>query len=106
MFQQLIEGLKAIIIVIGLFLGGIIVPAVAHAQEINPTPGTYSYGSTSEFSPYATLSQGSNSGGGSLAPTGQNMLAGVVIVVILLLAASALTYYLLKSKKARQLNQQ
>jgi ABC-type transport system involved in multi-copper enzyme maturation permease subunit len=105
MFQQLIERLKAIIIVIGLFLGGIIVPAVAHAQEINPTPGTYSYGSTSEFSPYATLSQGSNSGG-SLAPTGQNMLVGIVIVVILLLTASALTYYLLKSKKARQLNQQ
>lgn len=89
------------LIILGLVLGLTMVLALvfvpkAHAQEINPTPGTYSYGSTSEFSPYSTLSQGSSS---SLAPTGQNMVIGYIAIVAVLLIAGGTTYLLVRNKK-------
>lgn len=72
-----------------------------HAQEINPAPGSYSYGSTSEFSPYATLGQGTNGGGGSesLASTGQNQMLGYLAVGLLLIGAGAVAYYTLRKRK-------
>lgn len=86
-------------IVLGLGLMLVLALLIApktHAQEINPTPGTYSYGSTSEFSPYSTLSQGSSS---DLAPTGQNALIGYVAIAAVLLIAGGTTYILVRNKK-------
>lgn len=73
----------------------------AHAAEINPAPGSYSYGSTSEFSPYATLGQGTNGGGssGSLASTGQSQMFGYLAVGLLLIGAGAVTYFTLRKRK-------
>jgi hypothetical protein len=68
----------------------------AHAQEITPAADTYSFGSTSEFSPYSTLSQGSSS---SLAPTGQNMVIGYVAIAAVLAIAGGTTYMLVRNKK-------
>ncbi len=69
---------------------------VASAQEINPTPGTYSYGSTSEFSPYVALSSS-----GSLAPTGDSQVYGYGAVALLVLIGTGLISF---SKKIKQSN--
>ncbi|MBI2798562.1 LPXTG cell wall anchor domain-containing protein [Candidatus Saccharibacteria bacterium] len=61
----------------------------ARAQEINPDPGTYSYGSTSEFSPYVSLSASGNS---SLAQTGSDQLVGYLAAGLLALGASVALY--------------
>lgn len=73
----------------------------AHAAEINPAPGSYSYGSTSEFSPYATLGQGTNGGGssGSLASTGQSVAVGFAAVTTLLVLAGASVYLAGKTRR-------
>ena len=72
-----------------------------HAQEINPLADSYSYGSTSEFSPYATLGQGTNGGGssGSLASTGQSVAVGFAAVTTLLLLAGASVYLASKTRR-------
>lgn len=51
----------------------------ANAQEINPAPGTYVYGSSSEFSPYVTLGFRANSN--TLAPTGESQALPIVAIV-------------------------
>ena len=68
----------------------------AHAQEITPAADSYSFGSTSEFSPYSTLSQGSSS---SLAPTGQNAVIGYIALAAILALAGGATYVLVRNKK-------
>lgn len=80
--------------VIGI-LASLVIVQKAHAQEINPTPGTYSYGSTSEFSPYSTLSQGSSN---SLAPTGQGQAIGYIAIAVLLIIAGGTTYALIRKR--------
>lgn len=74
-----------------------------HAQEINPPQGSYSYGSTSEFSPYATLGQGTNGGGGSenLASTGQNVVIGFAGVASLIVLAGVSVYFANKARRSR-----
>lgn len=47
--------MKKFLILAVVSLVAIATPVMVHAEEINPTPGTYSAGSTSESSPYATL---------------------------------------------------
>ncbi|TXI90251.1 MAG: hypothetical protein E6Q36_01725 [Chryseobacterium sp.] len=78
-----------IIIILVSFLLISFVP-FAMAAEINPTPGTYGYGSTSEFSASMQLGQASpNNGGGSnsLAPTGQNSTLPLVLAVVVVVAS-------------------
>jgi LPXTG-motif cell wall-anchored protein len=65
----------------------------AYAQEITPTPGTYSYGSTSEFSPYVALTSSS-----TLAPTGDSQTTGYMAVGMLVLAASGIFVYVMKNR--------
>lgn len=70
--------------------------ATTNAQEINPAPGTYVYGSSSEFSPYATLGFRANST--SLAPTGESLALPITLLIsmtmlgVLLLFASITIY--------------
>ncbi len=71
---------------------------VASAQEINPAPGTYSYGSTSEFSPYVALSSS-----GNLAPTGDSQLYGYSAVALLALAGAGLILFSLRLSKATKI---
>jgi hypothetical protein len=66
----------------------------SYAQEITPTPGTYSYGSTSEFSPYVALTSSS-----TLAPTGDSQTYGYIAVVALLAVSGGITLYALKFSK-------
>ncbi len=51
----------------------------ARAQEITPDPSTYSFGSTSEFSPYAQLQSSA-----TLAPTGQDTRTPIVLAALLI----------------------
>lgn len=80
------------ILMLAIGLGVLTIPAI-QAAEINPDPSTYSYGSTSEFSPYATLGQGSNTntGGGGLAPTGQN--TWLLYVAAIIAIVTPITYF-------------
>ena len=73
----------------------------AHAQEINPPADSYTYGSTSEFSPYATLGQGTNGGGssGSLASTGQSVAVGFAAATTLLVLAGVSVYLAGKTRR-------
>lgn len=93
----------AIITILALAIVMFVAAPFAQAEEINPTPGTYSYGSTSEFSPYAGF--GNNPGptpgpqaSGSLAPTGQN--AWLLYIVAILAIATPLTYFGIKKLKS------
>lgn len=89
----------AIITILAIAILMFVKAPFAQAAEINPTPGTFSYGSTSEFSPYSTLSQGSNPtpGGGGLAPTGQN--AWLLYAIAILTITAPLAYFGIKKLK-------
>jgi LPXTG-motif cell wall-anchored protein len=93
-FQSINRYLLSTVTAVGSLGGLLINTAVAQAAEINPTPGTYSYGSTSEFSPLAPLSQGSN-----LAPTGQSQVIGYLVVGILLISVGVIAYVLVRRRK-------
>lgn len=80
---------------------------VAKAAEINPEPGTYSTGSTSEMSAYSTVTQtpggGSQGGSSSLANTGQDAQRLALLAVALLVVgggAVGLRYILSRKKSA------
>lgn len=80
----------------------------AMAAEINPTPGTYGYGSTSEFSASMQLGQGTivnggGSAGGDLAPTGQNGSLYLILAVSLIVgSAGILIFARLKAKSSER----
>ena len=84
----------------------ILVVPIAHAAEIDPAPGTYSYGSTSEFSPYAQLTGGPGptppgpTPESGLAPTGQNLW--LLYVIAILAIATPLTYFGVKKIRKQQ----
>lgn len=66
-----------------------LVPAGSlYAAEINPEPGTYTPGSTSELSPYVVVpGNGANSdssSGGTLADTGQDARRIMLLAAVLL----------------------
>jgi len=93
----------AIITILALAIVMFVAAPFAQAEEINPTPGTYSYGSTSEFSPYAELTSGPTpvppgpNPTPGLAPTGQN--AWLLYAVAILAIATPLTYFGIKKFK-------
>lgn len=68
----------------------------SHAAEITPAEGTYTYGSTSEFSAYSTLAQGTSA---VLAPTGQSQAIGYIAGISLLALAGGYTVYILQKRK-------
>lgn len=70
--------------------------ATSRAAEITPAEGTYSYGSTSEFSAYSTLAQGSSA---VLAPTGQSQMIGYIAGISLLALAGGYTVFILQKRK-------
>ncbi len=90
-----------VLAIVTALLLSLAIAKTAHAQEINPPADSYTYGSTSEFSPYATLGQGTNGGGGSesLASTGQNVAIGFAAVTTLLLLAGASVYLAGKTRR-------
>ncbi len=67
--------------------------SVSIAQEINPADGTYSYGSTSEFSPYVTLTSS-----GTLAPTGDSQTVGYIAALAMLLVSGGIVIAVVKNK--------
>lgn len=71
----------------------------AHAQEINPAPGTYAYGSSSEFSPFSILTPGSNSG--TLASTGQNQSLGFYIIGASLVLLAVTTVVIIRGRRKK-----
>lgn len=82
----------------------ILLTPVSHAAEIDPAPGTYSYGSSSEFSPYAQLTggpgptpPGPQPTPGGLAPTGQNLW--LLYVAAILAITTPLAYFGVKRMK-------
>lgn len=92
-------------IIVGLSLAVALLLSFApkvHAQEITPAADTYSFGSTSEFSPYSTLSQGSSN---SLAPTGQSQFIGYIAIAAVLIIAAGTTYMLVRNKKRASKNE-
>lgn len=93
--------MKKVVIIIAL-IGFLSLNATpfAMAAEINPTPGTYGFGSTSEFSQSMRLGQGSsNNNSGNLASTGQNQMLGYLAVGLLLIGAGAVAYLTLRKRK-------
>ena len=98
----------AIITILALAIVMFVAAPFAQAEEINPTPGTYSYGSTSEFSPYAGF--GNNPGPtptptpqptpGTLAPTGQNVW--LLYILALIAITAPLAYIGVKRFKAKE----
>jgi len=79
-----------------MVLIGVVNSQKAHAQEITPDPDTYSYGSTSEFSPYSTLVQGSSS---TLAPTGESQGIGYIAIGVLLVSSIGISFYIVRARK-------
>ncbi len=81
---------------------------IAKAEEINPSPGTYGYGSTSELSASMQLGQGTivnggGSAGGDLAPTGQNGSLYLILAVSLIVgSAGILIFARLKAKSSER----
>jgi hypothetical protein len=96
--MKLITSIKRIAFTTVTTLMGLVAAVPAKAAEINPDPDSYTFGSTSEFSPYSATTGGGTSGGGSLAPTGDSQLIGLVAVVVLIIAAIGITVYLLKKR--------
>lgn len=96
---------KAIIITILVAFALMSIAPFALAEEINPTPGTYNYGSSSEFSPYAELTGGPGPTPtptpqptpGTLAPTGQNLW--LLYVAAILAITTPLAYFGVKKLK-------
>lgn len=87
--------LLAVVIILCLCLVSLV-----HAQEINPAPGTYVYGSSSELSPYNTLGQSSSSG--TLAPTGESQTLPIIFVLASLVGGLGLILvatHLLRTKQ-------
>lgn len=68
----------------------------SHAAEITPAEGTYTYGSTSEFSAYSTLAQGTSA---VLAPTGSSQVIGYLVGISLLVIAGGYTLFVLQKRK-------
>ncbi|MFO0862266.1 MAG: hypothetical protein U0516_00920 [Candidatus Saccharibacteria bacterium] len=88
---------KISVLLVGILTYGFVslsIPSIALAQEINPAAGTYSYGSTSEFSPYVALTSSS-----TLAPTGADQYVGYIAIGILLLTASGIFVYAIKNRR-------
>lgn len=83
-------------IIISTLLSSVVGVGKVFAQEVNPPAGSYSFGSSSEFSPYATLGQGTFNSSSTLAPTGQSQLIGYIAIVGLLLAAVIICLIVLK----------
>lgn len=59
-------------------------PATSNAAEISPDPSTYSNGSTSEFSAYRSLNDGSSVTGENLADTGSSTYIAAIISGVML----------------------
>lgn len=79
-----------------VFVFTLLTPFTANAQEINPAPGTYVYGSGSELSQYMQLGQAGSSG--TLAPTGDSKIVGYIIIGSLIIAAGGLLLIALRRK--------
>jgi hypothetical protein len=77
----IISSLVAVLILIMIFAKPV------HAAEITPDPSTYVYGSTSEFSPYVTLTSS-----GSLAPTGESQFILVLLAITAIASGVAVLY--------------
>ncbi|MBA3678750.1 hypothetical protein H0W80_00925 [Candidatus Saccharibacteria bacterium] len=93
-----ISQIKSLIIIAALICAlfvSLFLTQKAHAQEITPTPGTYSYGSTSEFSPYSTLVQGSSA---TLAPTGESQGIGYIAIGLLLVSSIGISLYVVRAR--------
>lgn len=98
----------AIITILAIAILMFVIAPFAQAAEINPDPGSYSFGSTSEFSPYAS---GTPPGPGplpgpdgtaqstaqSLAPTGQN--AWILYLLAIVAIATPLAYFGVKNTR-------
>lgn len=86
-------------ILIPVIVGVFLVAPIARADEINPDPDSYTFGSTSEFSPYSSIGQGPNPTPtpDSLAPTGQN--AWFLYLLATILIASPVVYFGVKKFK-------
>ncbi len=85
-----------LIAILLIMIIGVVNSQKAHAQEITPASDTYSYGSTSEFSPYSTLVQGSSA---TLAPTGESQGIGYIAIGLLLVASTGISYYIVRARK-------
>lgn len=97
-FLQSLEKQTTALIAIGLLVALfalLLLVRPAHAQEITPAADTYSFGSTSEFSPYVTL----NTSTATLASTGADQTAGYIVVFSAAAGAGALLYIALRTKK-------
>ena len=94
-FTILIKKVVLATLVAGLLSFGFI--NITKAQEINPAPGTYVYGSSSEFSPYATLGQSATPG--TLAPTGQSQTLPIIIILAVTSIATLLILAAYKMQK-------
>lgn len=92
-FNQVVRALT-ISFIAALTLSLAIVTA-SSAQEITPAAGTYSYGSTSEFSPYVALSSSS-----TLAPTGDSQTTGYLAVATLLVTSAGIIVLALRKNKS------
>ncbi len=87
---------KINVLIVGILAFGIVcltMPSTASAQEINPTPGTYSYGSTSEFSPYVSLASSS-----TLAPTGADQNIGYFAALALVVVSSGIVLFIVRKR--------
>lgn len=93
--QTINNKLKMLVIVATILLAILFAAQTVHAQEITPAPGTYSYGSTSEFSPYVALTSS-----GTLAPTGDSQTTGYIAVATLLVASAGMMVLALRKNKS------
>lgn len=73
--------------------------SVSRAAEITPDPSTYSYGSTSEFSPYRSLTTTTTTGEG-LASTGDDTKVVFLIATCILLLSICGLYSSFYKQKA------
>lgn len=98
--SRLNRNLLAILVLLGLLMTGLTAPRVS-AKEITPAAGSYSYGSTSEYSASTTISSSSsNTTSNDLAPTGQDKNTPIVVGVTALVLG-ALVIVLTYRKKAK-----
>ncbi len=91
--QTMSNKIKLILVAAIALLGTLFFSYSVNAQEITPAAGTYSYGSTSEFSPYVALTAST-----TLAPTGADQNTGYLAFAVLALAASGILLYLAKNR--------
>lgn len=90
------RSVKALLLVVLASCALALLPVRAYADEITPDSSSYVYGATSEFSPSATVSGGSD----SLANTGINQALPLIVGMMLLFSGSALAYIAVRHYRA------